>query len=218
MIQPGDKVREYSRGFMRDPGDDWMLFGGGIEPMTVVRVSDCPDFGWSHDGGETWDTERGPGYVQVVCALPPPHHQEAHYHYFNVRPTKRWWQYRARGCALDIVERSVAGWGKKFEVLRWENPKAPSRAHFIRIPQAEITLARGDRGRVMWGVSYTGRELGFGFAPLPKWRCESATRDAAVKDAAEYIRKEAGAKLDPMVARWLDSLMPSQMDLFRAGA
>jgi hypothetical protein len=106
VIKPGDKIREYSRGFMCDPADDWMLCGSGIGPLTVVRVVDFEGY-WEADSVDgPRDTERGPGYLQVVCALPPPYHQEAHYQYFNVRPTKRWWQYRARGLALDIVARA----------------------------------------------------------------------------------------------------------------
>lgn len=217
MIRAGDKVRHYSRGYMRDPGDDWRLFGSGIGPMTVIRVSPpLPDEFWEIDGKR--DTEHGPAYRQITLALPPPHHQEAHYQYITVRPTKRWWQWRARGDALDIVERAPELPADVFETLAWANPKAPSRAHFTRLPRVAIELAHGEDGRVRFGIDYWGANGGFAFAPRAKWGHDHDSRDLAVAAAAAYIREQAGASLDPRIDAWLDSITVPQLDLFGSAA
>jgi hypothetical protein len=192
-----------------------MLFGSGIGPLTVVRVSPpLSDEYWEVDGKR--DTEHGPSYRQITCALPPPHHQESHYQYFTVRPTRRWWQWRARGDALVIVGRAPDGPVAPFETLQWANPKPPSRAHFVSLPSVEIELAHGENGRVMFGISYQGQAGGFAFAPLAKWGCDAATRDAAVAAAAKYIREHAGAWLDKRMDAWLDSITAPQLALFGA--
>ncbi|WP_395119687.1 hypothetical protein ACFCQI_01855 [Rhodanobacter sp. FW102-FHT14D06] len=111
MIEVGDKVRHWSRGYMSRPDEDWMMFGGGIGPMTVVRVIELDD--------EDWAQEKGPPYVHVACALPPPYQQEAHYHYFTLRSTCRPWQYRSNGDALHIVAKAPREpQGDLFESLR----------------------------------------------------------------------------------------------------
>lgn len=98
MIQIGDQVRHWSRCYMELPEDDWMMYGSGIGPLTVVRVIELT--------GEDWAQEKGPPYVHVACALPPPFQQESHYCYFNLRGTRRSWQYRAKGTALHIVAKA----------------------------------------------------------------------------------------------------------------
>lgn len=99
MIQIGDQVRHWSRGYMGRPEDDWMMHGSGIGPMTVVRVIELD--------GEDWTPEKGSAhYFQIHCALPSPFNQESHYHYFTLRSTRRPWQYRSDGNALNIVAKA----------------------------------------------------------------------------------------------------------------
>jgi hypothetical protein len=79
--------------------EDWMMFGGGIGPMTVVRIIELD--------GDDWAPEKGPArYFHIQCALPPPYQQEAHYHYYTLRSTRRPWQYRHDGDALHIVAKA----------------------------------------------------------------------------------------------------------------
>ena len=112
MIRVGDKVRHWCRGYMGRPEDDWMMFGGGIGPMTVVRVIELD--------GEDWAPEKGSArYFNIHCALPPPFQQEAHYHYFTLRETSRPWQMRSNGNALHVVSRApTPAQADLFEALR----------------------------------------------------------------------------------------------------
>ena len=97
MIHVGDQVRHWSRGWGRD--QDWMMFGSGIGPLTVVRVIELE--------GDDWAPEKGSArYFNIHCALPPPYQQEAHYQYFTLRSTRRPWQYRHNGSALHIVAKA----------------------------------------------------------------------------------------------------------------
>lgn len=99
MIEVGDQVRQWSRGFMGDPEEEWMMMGSAIGPMTVVRV-----IGLS---GDDYAPEQGSAsFIHVACALPPPYQQECHFHYFTLRSTRRPWQYRHNGSALHIVAKA----------------------------------------------------------------------------------------------------------------
>lgn len=99
MIEVGDKVRHWSRGYLGLPDEEWMMFGSAIGPLTVVRVIELDS--------DDWKPEKGSAhYYNIVCALPPPCQQECHYSYFTVRSTRRSWQYRANGTALHIVARA----------------------------------------------------------------------------------------------------------------
>lgn len=99
MIEVGDKVRHWCRGYMGRSEDDWMMHGSGIGPLTVVRVIELDD--------EDWAPKKGSArYFNIHCALPPPFDQESHYHYFTLRSTRRPWQFRSDGDALHIVAKA----------------------------------------------------------------------------------------------------------------
>lgn len=100
--------------------------------------------------------------------------------------------------------------------------RAPSRAHFVALPRAEVLIAEADDGRWMWGCSYHDVRSGFGYAPLPKWGNFACTRDEAIQRGASELLarllKMRGQKAAPEVIAWLQHELqprrPVQGDLF----
>lgn len=109
--------------------------------------------------------------------------------------------------------------GTAFEEAAAYPSPAPTRSHYVGLPQAAVRIAQHTDGRWMWAISYYTNEGGEGSAPLAKWGRFAPTRDAARKAGIEELQKRldqrcwSGRHFDLLRAWVREAAAPKQLDL-----